>query len=265
MSDTTADLDLDPEDLGHEEAEDQGQQGNQPGAEDQEDDVDAGQDPSVGAQAGQEGQRPGLGQQPARRPNDTIRTQREARQAADRRAIEAEARVTALQQQIAQFQQRPDPVAQARAAQEENERLAMMQPQEQVNYLFQKQAQQNYAMMQSVQRQTADTLDKVKFDGLAASNPVAARFADRVEELVAEQSRQGFSVQREQALKFAIGEAVLAKAPAAAKRQRAAAATRVAGQTVTRGSAGGDVPSDRSRGGGNTIADLENRLRGQQI
>jgi hypothetical protein len=217
---------------------------------------------------GEEGQRQrqrsrdGDGQQvsqPRRsRENEAVRSARERAQA-------AEARLEALERIVRERQQEPDPAQLARQQAEEAERIAMMLPHEAAQYTANKVQQQMERRLLSIQQQQADALDQIKFQGLTARDPRAAKFADDVERVVREQAAQGWIVPRERALAFVIGEAVLKQGAAAAKKQRTEAAGRVAANTVTRGSAGGDVAADRGAGRGNSLADLEKRLRGKFI
>ncbi len=241
MSDTSdLSLDLETEDLIHEEADEnqvEGEAGDE-GEEGLQNETEVQND------AGRDGSKEGLDTRSSRA-NHTVRAARERAQAAERRALEAEARAASLQTQIQQALARPDPALLARQQQEEAARLEMMAPHEQMQYLMQKQAKMQEQALLNVQRQTADTLDKIQFDALQASNSVAKKFASQVEKVVAEQAANGFQVKRQEALAYVIGKAVLAKGSTAAKTQKAAAAARVSGATVSRGGAGGDVRADR--------------------
>lgn len=183
----------------------------------------------------------GVRRQPA---NETIRALRSDRQRVEQQLRDEAARREALERQLAEFR-RPDPALLARQQAEEAERVAMMAPHEVAQYFANKAASQVQQQQQTFQRQQMDALDRIEFRGVVAANPVAKRFEDRVEKLVAEQAALGYSIKREQALKYAIGEAVLAKANGAAGKQKPAAAARVAASTTRRSGPGADVPTDR--------------------
>ncbi len=171
----------------------------------------------------------------------------------------------AFADQLAQFNNRPDPAAAMRAQQEEQERLAMMAPHEVAQYFTAKSEQRLAAQLQAMQRQQADALDKIAFGGVKRENPIAAKYEAEVERLVAQEAAKGVTVQRETALAFVIGQAVLKNAPAAAKKQQAAAAKRVAGATVARGGAAADVSAEPRGRAANDLAALERRLAGKFI
>lgn len=187
------------------------------------------------------------------RPNDTIRTLRAERQAAENLAREQALRLEALERAIQQ-QNRPDPAFQARQAQEEADRVAMMAPHEVAQYFANKSQQQMQQQMMQQHRQQIDALDRIDFRGQVATNPLAKKFESDVERVVAEQARNGFSIKREEALAYVVGKAMIAKAGTAAKGQRVAGAARVASQTTRRSTPGGDVQNDAANRGGSKEA-----------
>jgi hypothetical protein len=108
-----------------------------------------------------------------------------------------------------------------------------------------------------------DRLDQIEFRALVASNPVAKRFESQVEKLVRQEAAKGYSVTRETALKFALGEALLEKTKSAAGKQKPAGAARVAAQTTRTTRAGADVGSERARAAG--VNALEKRLENMKL
>ena len=224
--------------------------------------TDQGEDGGQGqGQTQQEGgEQSRVGRRPA---SDTIRETRRRAQEAERQLAETRERMAALERAV-QARNQPSPADLARQQQERADRLAMMAPHEAAQFIVNEGLQQQQQTLQAMQRQQLDALDRMEFRGLVASNQTAAKFADRVEKLVAEQAAQGYSIKREQALKYAIGEAYLAKAPKAGATQRAAAAGRVAANTVTRGAPGGDVAAEE-RARGNTAAARAKRLENMKL
>jgi len=258
---------LETEALAHEETEPDVTQegdGNQEGDAQGNVQSDAQEDGSQGQQGRGNEPREGLRSQP-RRENDSVRALRERAQAAESAAQQERIRAQAYADQLAHFNQRPDPAALLRQQQEEQQRLEMMAPHEVAQYLAQKSEQRVAVQLQIMQRQQADAMDKIAFQGLKRDNPLANKYEKEVERLVAQEAAKGITVQRETALAFVIGEFVLKNAPAAAKRQAAAAAKRVTGNTVNPGGAAGDVASEPRGRSGNDLAALERRLAGKFI
>ena len=202
-----------------------------------------------------------VSRQPA---SETIRTLRAERQRAEQLARDQALRLEALERTIQQ-QSRPDPALQARQAQEEAERVAMMAPHEVAQYYANKSAQQMQQQMHAAQRQQMDALDRMDFRSQVATNPLAKKFEPDVERVVAEQARNGFSIKREEALAYVVGKAMIAKAGTAAKGQRVAGAARVASQTTRRATPGGDVQNDARGARGDTQAARAKRLENQPI
>lgn len=184
-------------------------------------------------------------------------------QAAERLAADNQARADALQRQIAEIQQRPDPITIARQQQEEAERVSLMAPHEVARYYADKATAALHQQQAVFQRQQLDAMDQIAFRGTVASNPLAKRFETRVEQIVGEQRGQGFTIKRDHALRYAIGEAMMDKASKAAKPQKAAGAARVASNTVRRNTPPGDVGNDGGERG--SMAALEKRLAGRNI
>jgi len=233
-----------------------------------------GDDPEVGAGDeegvgnGQDGrtaqdgnERSGRVRRPA---SETIREQRSRAQAAEQRAQDAERRAEALERVLAERNQQPDPQAIARQQAEEAERVAMMDPAQVAQYYANKSAHMLQQQMQASNRQQLDALDRIEFRGLAASNKTAARFADEVEQIVSDQAKLGYSIKREEALKYAIGKAVLAGAGKASKTQKPAAQARVAANTTRRVTPGGDMGREGDARG-DTKAALMKRLANVNI
>ncbi len=200
---------------------------------------------------------------PARRENDSVRALRERAQAAEARALVYEQMLG--QRNAAPQLPQNDPVAAAAAQAAENERIMNMMPHEQAQYFANRAEQRVQQQIQALARQQQDALDRMHFDTIKATNKVAAKYESQVEKLVAEQAARGVTVPRKAALAYVLGEAVLARAPAAAAKQRQGAAERTAGATVRRGSPGGDTAAEPRGNRGNDLAALERRLAGKII
>ena len=179
-----------------------------------------------------------------------------ARQAVERERDEIRAQLLAVQQQRTN---QPDPQAQQR----ELERIALMDPDQRLEHYRQQDSQRFAQLEQRLTFQLSDNADKSAFETLKARNPMAAKYADDAEKLVASERAQGRNVSREVALNFVIGKKFLEKAPAQTTRQRAAATARVASQTTAPRSQSG--MGREARGESDDMATLEKRLRNQSI
>ena len=145
--------------------------------------------------------------------------------------------VSSMRQQTAQ----PQGPSQYEIAQEQ-QRLAMMSPEERIEYRLQRMERQNQEASARLERVTLAMQDKTSFDTLCATNKVAADRAGRVEKLVAEHAARGTPVDRMTALKFLIGEDALKNGGlVAAARERGAA--RIAKASTRPSNGRGDVPA----------------------
>jgi len=132
-------------------------------------------------------------------------------------------------------------------AQQEQERLALMLPEERTTYQLQKMQQQFDQARQQDRAATAALMDKTAYDAKATINPVYKKFQDEVEARFEQHQRQGAPVAREILLKLVLGERALegARNPGP-KRQ---AASRVAAQRVSSGSGKGSAATERGKAG----------------
>jgi len=123
---------------------------------------------------------------------------------------------------------------------QEAQRLALMTPEERLEYRLDKAERRNQQNMQAIMFQTQDTADKAAFAALCASDPLAKRYADAVEsELVSIRSK-GQNVTREALLTFLVGKEVRAKGGAAKRKQQGEGQRRIERQTVRGGNSKGD-------------------------
>ena len=132
-------------------------------------------------------------------------------------------------------------------AQQEQERIALMLPEERTTYQLSKMQQQFQQERAQDRAQTAAMMDKTAFDAKATINPVYAKFKDEVEKRFEEHSRQGAPVAREILLKLVLGERALEGARNPKPRQQAAA--RVGAQRVASGSGKGSAAAERGKAG----------------
>jgi len=203
-----------------------------------------------------QGQQPDEQADPAAQPPEDIddlddqpQQSRGQRQHAElrRRAQEAEDRERALRTEMEQIrnEMRRGPVE---TPQQRQERLDAMLPEERVEYLLNERLGQFEQRMQAQQAQAAEREDKTNFEVLCRTNATAAKFKDKVEAKLQELRREGNAAPREVLLKYLVGEAMLEKAPSAARKQKSAAEGRKAAQAAAPTGSRGDVSS---RGSGN--------------
>jgi hypothetical protein len=150
-------------------------------------------------------------------------------------------------------------------AAQERERLAQMDPDERVAYMLQQSENRANARIAAAEMKFADAADQTVFNGMCATNPVAARLKNDVEARLADLRRQGFNTDRATVLKYLIGERALERAPRAnGKAARAAEANRTR-NTARPGAARGDAQGEGRRAGADTADARRKRLENMQI
>ena len=215
-----------------------------------------------------EARQPVEGSQP-RRPNDSYRRLRERAQAAETRARESEERASRFEREMTELRTRgaqatqPSPAELQRIQQEEDERLALMTPAEQARYLRDSITREVRGELQRNSAQQQEASDRMRFEALQHTDPLAKKYASEVEQIVREQAQQGFVTPREVALNFLIGKKArekLASRPAPSRDQRG----RVNGSRTqpTRGGTQGRG-TGRQRQDDDSEEALEGRLAGQ--
>lgn len=206
-------------------------------------------------------------QQPTRR--EPTRAERRVAEAV-RRAKDAEAerdRLRVEADNLRRAQAQPSPQQIAEYERQEQERLALMDPVQQTQYLLGKQQQQFQQQINALQFQTWDNGDKVHFDALAARTPAYAAVAADVEKLLAAEraaGRQGAN--RETVAQYLIGKRAVERASRAKTKQGKQGQQRIAQQAGRPGAAGSDVSAPgRKSGRDDSLAALEKRLAGIAI
>jgi hypothetical protein len=231
--------------------------------EDADQEVDAGDgdedeesEETAGAADGERQEASGRQEGSVRQPS---RAERRVHQAL-REAKEAKAEVERLRGEAQQrtIQQNQETPAQ-RA-----ERLAMMDPDDRVNYLLQEQGQRFNNELAQIRFQSADSADRTAFESLCARNPVASKLAGQVEERLAELRRNGTTAPRDTVLKYLIGERAMANAGRAKGKATRVAATNTARQTSRPASARNDTGGENRRATGEQEA-RRKRLEDIQI
>lgn len=165
----------------------------------------------------------------------------------------SQARLAALEAKLAQ----PSPQAQQEQQRDEEARLALMSPEERMNYRLERTIahsnQQTHQVLSSVQ----DQADQTAFRALLKEKPHYAKLQIEVEKRTKALRDKGTPLPREAVLMFLVGEAAVKSADAPRKRTQSKERLQ---QQETRPSAGrGDVRGDRRQAGG-TASALERRL-----
>lgn len=138
-----------------------------------------------------------------------------------------------------------------RPAQQEREltkeELALMTPDEMVDYKLGKATKGFQATIGQIQWNTYEASDKASFNALKATDPLAARYAGEVEERLQAMRAQGQNVDRERLLTFIIGEKARAGSGKAKQKAQANGQRRIAAQTTKPGSQRSDQQGTRGK------------------
>lgn len=161
-------------------------------------------------------------------------------------AREARERAERIEREFNEFRNRQQQQTTRESPEQEAQRLALMTPEERMEYRFDQAQRQNQQTMQAMAFQMQDTSDKSAFATLCMSDPVAAKYKDKVESELTRLRSQGQNVNREALLDYLIGRDVRAKRGPAADRQRKDGERRIARQTgVPSNSKGDSAPAKR--------------------
>jgi hypothetical protein len=182
-----------------------------------------------------------------------------SRREAEERAVKLELELKAVREAQENAQR-----TQQRFAQEqmEQERLRQQRehasPEDKIAMMLQKQQRDLAMQQQHMQRQMADTADRMKFDQLASSDTVAAKFKAEVEERLAKTRASGFDASREDIYKHLLGEKVMAARAKAVNEQKSTGKANIKRQTTKARNATSD------RAGGRT-AENEKEARRRRL
>ena len=138
--------------------------------------------------------------------------------------------------------------------QQDQQRLALMTPEERADYRYTQFERRATQREQQHSMQMAAQMDKASYDAAAASNPVYRRMSAEVERKFQEQMAVGRPTDRVTILKYLIGESALNGAANQAPR-RAAARRRIEGQQVKPARPSGDQAQSRK------MSTAEDRLK----
>lgn len=153
---------------------------------------------------------------------------------------EAKAEAAQLRRELQEFKAQQRQTAQQESPEQVAQKLALMTPEERLEYKLDQAERRNQQTMQSMQFQMQDSGDKSAFVALCASDPVAARYKDRVEAKLTELRGQGQNVNREALLTFLVGQDVRTRGGAAKSKQQKDGQRRTERQSVKPGNSRGD-------------------------
>ena len=224
---------------------------------------DAGSLDDEGGDDAETGQEPedAQGQERLGRAGKRIQSLREAAQRERERAAQ-------LERELAQErQQRQQPQQPREETNEEFEaKLALVENfEDRTRMRLERSEKRHQRELLMLRLQTADATDKAAFTAKAAYDPYVKKYANEVEQLLAEERRQGRDYPRETVLDFIIGRA--ARTNPNRGKQKQAGQDRIRREQARADSGRSDVErGQRTRlGQGNTLADLEYRLRDVNI
>lgn len=185
--------------------------------------------------------------EPQRRP-----TRGEARfQTLSRTAREANERAARLETEGRELRERLARLEQPRQEQPKGksaEELALMTPDELINYRLGESEKRFQTNLGQIQWNTYEAGDRAAFNALKATDPLAAKYADEVETRLTALRAQGQNVDRERLLTYIIGEKARQGGGAARKKQAAAGQKRIQGQQARpSGGQRSDTPTARGR------------------
>jgi hypothetical protein len=207
----------------------------------------------------EEDQEPTRGQTRHQRLANQLKEERaeRAKDRDERDKIIAERAIYAAQlEQIKQQQYAGQSAAAKRA---EEERLSLLDPTERAAYNAQQKANNLEYRLNQMELQRQDDRDRSEFTSKAAKDPLVEKYKDRVESMLQEDRKKGFSASRESYLNFIVGEAIRKDAEKKYSAKKDAAGKRIDTVTSRPAKARGDVTSTKK---GKTE---EDRLRGVLI
>jgi len=189
------------------------------------------------------------------RRNSRIRNLNRRLQESNRRNEELERRMNALEQ-------RPSPQQEQQTRESEEARMAMMSPEERMNYTLDRGMHRFNYMVQQAQATQIENNDRSHFQNIASNDRLARRFAPQVEELFTTLKNAGRMTAREVIYKYLVGEAAVKAANGGQNRSKRRQAEREINRNrPSSGSGRSDVSNERRRG----AQTLEQRLEGKLI
>lgn len=163
---------------------------------------------------------------------------------------EARAQAARMQERVDRLEREAGERNSARSQEEENNRVALMSEPERIDHYRQKDRAEMQRELFGLKFQMADTSDKTSFESKAARVPAFAKVQDEVEQILADERRQGRNPTRENIATHLIGKMAIERATRANGKQGKAAAAGRQRQAARPTGARSDVSSDRRQTGG---------------
>lgn len=182
-------------------------------------------------------------------------------ESATRIAAAAKAEAEASRRELAEIKAQLHGRQSQEQQQHERERVALMSPDEKLDYYRQQDKQELDRRFNQLQFQTNDANDRARFDAMCAKNPALQSVADEVETTLAEARKGGANLPRATVAAYLIGQRALERAGRAAPRQRREGAARIARETVRAPNGGGSnvrAGQERTQGAAARAKRLEN-------
>lgn len=232
--------------------EDAGDPVDEPGDE-AEDDApdDAGEDEGEVAAA------PEQRQQVSRRERQVSELRRARQELAEQNAT--------LTRQLEELRRNPPQPQQYEDPRAEAERLALMSPEDRIQYTVDKSLQRHAQQQQIITNQLLDQSDRAAFEARAVNNPIAKKLAPEVERRLGELRSRGQNLPRDVVLTYIVGEKALAQMGKG--KDKTAVRERQRQQQARPANGRGDTSGDRRarRSGDSDVAALERRLENVPI
>lgn len=191
--------------------------------------------------------------------SDTIRALKAERnqERADREKLIAElAAAKALEHEREQRKLSEQSAAERKA---QEDRLALLDPQERATYDLREQNKALEHRLNLMEFKSQDNTDRAIFQSKAAHDPLVAKYVEEVEQMRQSDLKKGYAAPREEYLNFIVGREVRKNAAADLSKKKSAASKRIDTATAKPVSARGDVAGSKQG------KSEEDRLRGVLI
>lgn len=192
-----------------------------------------------------------------RREREVLRAKedaRTAREAADRATRE----LNDYRRQMEESRRREDPAI-------EEARVALMNPDQKLDYWRNKDRQEADRKFQALQLQVVDSSDRAVFNSKYSANPVFSKYSDRVEAALREVRARGGNTDRETVLKYLVGEDAMSKVGKAKTEQTNRGRENIQRQTTRPGTGRSDQVGTQRRGGLSEREQRAKRLEGVNL
>lgn len=181
--------------------------------------------------------------------SEVIRENKKRAKEANAKADEALRRAEAAERRAEAAERATQARTQAETAQQRQERLALMSPEERFEAIRSEDQARHSQEMNSVKFQIWDSTDSAKFERLAEKDALVSRVADKVEARFAELQRQGSPVSRAILADLEIGKMMRENQKSAKTKQTKRAEEGVRRETVKPRRTTSDAASTRTRRG----------------